>query len=159
MRVLSIVVGKAGRLLEPATHEYERRAARYWSLEVIEVKAERAGGSISEATVRAREAERLLKPVPPGAHVVALTRVGGDAFSSERFARHLSVQAMRAAPAVAFVIGGAFGLGKAVLERSDQRMRLSAFTLTHDLARLLLAEQLYRAGTILKGEPYHKGER
>lgn len=146
-------------MLAPATLEYERRAARYWNFEVIEVKEQRSGGAGGEARVRTREAERLLKRVPPGSQVVALTRVGGDAYSSERFARQLNEHASRAVPAVVFVIGGAFGLGDAVLERADQRMRLSAFTLPHDLARLLLAEQLYRAGTILKGEPYHKGER
>ena len=60
-------------------------------------------------------------------------------------------------PGVAFVIGGAFGLGEAVLDRSRTRLSLSDMTLPHEMARLFLAEQLYRAGTILRGEPYHKG--
>ena len=64
---------------------------------------------------------------------------------------------MRSSAGVAFVIGGAFGLGDAVLSRSRRQLSLSAMTLPHEMARLVLAEQLYRAGTILRGEPYHKG--
>lgn len=157
MRLWILAVGRSGRLLQPAIAEYEQRAARYWSLEVIEVKEERAGKGVSEEQVRAREGERLEERLPRGAHVIVLTRAGGDAFSSARLARHLSELATRASPGAAFVIGGAFGLARELLMRADLRMRLSAFTLTHDLARLVLAEQLYRAGTILRGEPYHKG--
>lgn len=158
MKVLVIAIGKPGRLLEAAMLEYERRAARYWDFEAIEVKEYRSTGGAVLEMVREKESERQLKRVPDGAQIVAVTRVGGDAFSSERFARHLDDLAARGVPAIAFLIGGAFGLGNDVLVRADRRIRLSAFTLTHDLARLVLAEQLYRAGTILKGEPYHKGD-
>lgn len=152
-----MTIGKPGRLLEPAIAEYEARAARYWNFEVIEVKEEPARKGTSAEVVRDREAERLLKRVPPGPEVIALTRVGGDAVSTERLARQFSEMARRAGPGMVFLIGGAFGLGHEVVKRADRRMRLSALTLPHDLARLVLAEQLYRAGTILRGEPYHKG--
>jgi 23S rRNA (pseudouridine1915-N3)-methyltransferase len=157
LKLWILAVGRSGRLLQPAIAEYEQRAARYWTLDVIEVKEERAGKGASEEQVRAREGERLMARLPAGAHVIALTRAGGDAFSSARLARHLSELALRASPGAAFVIGGAFGLARELLIHADVRMRLSAFTLTHDLARLVLAEQLYRAGTIQRGEPYHKG--
>jgi 23S rRNA (pseudouridine1915-N3)-methyltransferase len=159
LKLLLLTVGKPGRLLLPAIDEYEKRAARYWSFEVIEVKEERATKSASDEYIRSREAERLLKRIPVGSRVIALTRTGGDAFSSERFARHLSEFAAHGADGVAFLIGGAFGLGEEALVRADRRLKLSTFTLSHDIARLVLAEQLYRAGTILRGEPYHKGAR
>jgi 23S rRNA (pseudouridine1915-N3)-methyltransferase len=66
---------------------------------------------------------------------------------------------VQASPGAAFLIGGALGIGTETLRRVDRRMRLSTFTLPHDLVRLLLAEQLYRAGTIARNEPYHKGTR
>lgn len=150
-----VAVGRPGRLLEEAMEEYRRRAERYWPLDVIEVKEERGRG-LSEERVREAEAERLRARVPQGAELVVLTRTG-DAYSSERLARHLERTAVQSKPGPAFVIGGAHGLSDALLREADRRMRLSTFTLPHDLARLVLLEQLYRAGTIIRGEPYHKG--
>jgi 23S rRNA (pseudouridine1915-N3)-methyltransferase len=72
-------------------------------------------------------------------------------------ASFLGAEALRASPGVAFVLGGAFGLSDQVLERAQRRLSLSDLTLPHELARLVLTEQLYRAGTLLRGEPYHKG--
>jgi 23S rRNA (pseudouridine1915-N3)-methyltransferase len=102
------------------------------------------------------EGKRLLARVPAGAEVVALDRRGA-AWSSERLARYLDELAIRASPGAAFLIGGAFGLSEEVLARASHRLSLSALTFPHELARLIMAEQLYRAGTILRGEPYHKG--
>jgi 23S rRNA (pseudouridine1915-N3)-methyltransferase len=104
----------------------------------------------------AAEAERLLPHLPPAAEMVALTRVG-EAISSTELARYLGDLALHGARGAVFVIGGAHGLTEAVLARARRRISLSAFTLPHEMARLLLAEQLYRAGTLLRGEPYHKG--
>lgn len=142
--------------MQSAIAEYEQRAARYWNLETIEVKEERAVRGLPEEQIRAKESERLLKRVPNGADVFALTRTG-DAFSSDRFARYLSELARHGSADAVFLIGGALGLHDAVLRSADRRIRLSTFTLPHDMARLLLMEQLYRAGTIVRGEPYHKG--
>ena len=156
MKLWLITIGRSGRVLEPAITEYETRARRYWPLEVIEVKEERARRGVDDDAVREAEAVRLLKRVPKGAELVALTR-RGDAWSSERLSRHIQRSAVDASPGIAFLIGGALGLGDTVLREADRRMRLSTFTLPHDIARLLLLEQLYRAGTIARGEPYHKG--
>ena len=87
---------------------------------------------------------------------MALTREG-KALGSRDLARYLEERALHSVDAVTFVIGGAFGLGGGVLKRSDLLLSLSAMTLPHDMARLLLVEQLYRAGTISRNEPYHKG--
>jgi len=156
MKLCLLTTGKTGRMLEPAIAEYETRARRYWPIDIVEVKEERARRGLSEDAVREAEAERLLARVPAGLELFALTR-RGDAWSSERLSRHIQQSAVRSAPGIAFMIGGAFGLSDTVLKEADRRMRLSTFTLPHDFARLLLLEQLYRAGTIARGEPYHKG--
>jgi 23S rRNA (pseudouridine1915-N3)-methyltransferase len=156
LKLTVLAVGKPGKLVADAIREYEDRAARYWALDVHEVKAVK-GKAEDEQRVRSAESERLLARVPPGVELFALTRVGGDAWSSTRLARHLGELTTLAHPGAAFIIGGAFGLSDDALRNADERMRLSAFTLPHDVARLILTEQLYRAGTILRGEPYHKG--
>ena len=156
MKLLLIAIGKTGRLLAPAIAEYEERARRYWPLDVIEVKEERARAGLTDDAVKDAEAERLMKRVPKGMELVALTRTG-DAWTSQRLARHIERTAVQSGAGIAFVIGGSLGLGDAILRQAQRRMRLSTFTFPHDLARLILLEQLYRAGTIARGEPYHKG--
>jgi 23S rRNA (pseudouridine1915-N3)-methyltransferase len=156
LKVWVIAVGRTGRLLEEAIAEYETRARRYWTVEVVEVREEKARGDTGETAVKQAEAERLLRRVPEGAEVVALTR-RGDAWSSKRLAQHMERQAAQGSAGIAFLIGGAYGLADSILKEADRRMRLSTFTMPHDLARLVLLEQIYRAGTIVRGEPYHKG--
>jgi len=149
-----IAVGKprdAG--LAVAIREYETRAARYWPLDVFEVKEE-SGRSTTPSLVRERESERLLQRVPGDARVIACD-LGGDAMTSDDFSSWLTAQRDHA-QSVAFVIGGAHGLGDAIRNRAHRRISLAPWTLPHELARLVLAEQLYRAGTIARGEPYHK---
>lgn len=156
MRVLVVVVGKARGDLAAAIEEYERRATRYWKLEIVEVGAGSGRGDAKPTAVKDAEAERILAKIPAELDVVAMTREGGE-MSSRQLARYLQGHAVRSSPGVAFVIGGAFGLASPVLERARRSLSLSAMTLPHEMARLVLAEQLYRAGTILRGEPYHKG--
>ncbi len=133
--------------------EYEKRAGRYWPLEVVEVREESAR-SRTAVEVKAREGERLLEAAE-GALVVACDE-RGTMLRSEEFAEWLRDEREKAVRDVAFVIGGAYGLSEEVLGRADRRMALARWTLPHELARLVLVEQLYRAGTILRGEPYHK---
>jgi 23S rRNA (pseudouridine1915-N3)-methyltransferase len=154
VKVLVVVVGKSRRPLADAIDAYEKRAGRYWKLEVVEVSGGAPGGA--RETVLEAEAARILKRIPNGFEVVALTRTGGDMDSVE-LAGYLEAHGVRSTPGVAFVIGGAFGLGSALLERDIRALSLSPMTLPHDMARLILAEQLYRAGTLIRGEPYHKG--
>ncbi len=148
------VVGKPRHSgLADAIRDYEGRAARYWPLDIVEVKEE-SGRSTSPALVREREAERLVERLPGDARVVACDP-GGDVMTSSAFAAMLGAQRDNA-QSIAFVIGGAHGLGDAVRTRASRRLSLAPWTLPHELARLVLAEQLYRAGTIARGEPYHK---
>ena len=154
MRLVVAVVGKPRDAnLAGAIRDYEARAARYWPLDVREVRQESAGDK-SATRARDAEGERLLAAVPPAAQVVACD-VSGRRFSSERFAEWLQAMRERAVDA-AFVIGGAHGLSDAVKECAKSSIALAPWTLPHELARLVLAEQLYRAGTIVRREPYHK---
>ena len=154
---MRFVIGVVGRpkhaALAAAVEDYESRAARYWPLEAVEVREETARG-IAADVVREREGERLLARVPVGAQIVACD-VGGDEMSSERFARWMQ-DARERGRDVAILIGGAFGLSDSVRSRAASRLSLAPWTLPHELARLVLAEQLYRAGTLVRGEPYHK---
>ncbi|MBI4544020.1 MAG: 23S rRNA (pseudouridine(1915)-N(3))-methyltransferase RlmH [Gemmatimonadetes bacterium] len=155
MKLWVLAVGRPGRPLVEAIAGYEERARRYWDFEGVTVREEKAARGRPAREIRAAEAERLMQRIPAGAQVMALTR-DGEAWSSMRLAAYLQDLGSGGRSGVAFLIGGAFGLGESVLRRADRRLSLSAFTLPHDLARLVLAEQLYRAGTIVRGEPYHK---
>jgi 23S rRNA (pseudouridine1915-N3)-methyltransferase len=155
VKVSIVVVGRARGPLAAAVADYEARAARYWKLEVLEVDAGAPRGREDDETVRAVEAERILARVGDGVEVVALTR-GGTPLGSRGLSVYLGERALHSGD-VAFVVGGAWGLGAPVLGRAARTLALSSMTLPHEVARLVLAEQLYRAGTILRGEPYHKG--
>jgi 23S rRNA (pseudouridine1915-N3)-methyltransferase len=154
---MRLVVAVVGRPRDPdlasVIREYETRAARYWPLDVREVREEPSRGSPPEL-VREREGERLIASAPAGSRLVACDE-RGEALTSHQFAAWLQ-EARERARDVTFAIGGAFGLSDAVRERAERRLSLASWTLPHELARLVLAEQLYRAGTITRREPYHK---
>jgi 23S rRNA (pseudouridine1915-N3)-methyltransferase len=153
MRIVVAVVGKPrNAALAAAISEYETRAARYWPLEVLEVREERAAAMPAE-TVKSREGARLLEHAA-GARIVACD-ARGKTFTSEQFSTWLQGE-REAERDTAFVIGGAFGLSREILAKSTIKLSLAPWTLPHELARLVLAEQLYRAGSIVRGEPYHK---
>lgn len=153
MRLTVAVVGKPrNAALAAAIHEYETRAARYWPLDVHEVREERAASGDSRL-IRKREGERLAERI--GSARVVACDISGKSFTSERFAEWLRTERDRDRD-LAFVIGGAFGLSDDLLANSSARISLAPWTLAHELARLVLAEQLYRAGSIVRGEPYHK---
>lgn len=152
MQVIVAVVGRARHaILGPAAHEYESRAARYWPLKVEEVRD--AGGRLPPVEAREREGRALLQ-ISGDAYLVACD-VGGRSYDSPGFSRWLQ-QRREQARDLCIVIGGAHGLSAEVLRAADLRLSLAPWTLPHELARVVLAEQLYRAGTIVRGEPYHK---
>ena len=151
VRLLAIGRDRSG-LFAPAVDEYLGRLARTLKVELVELpEARRQAG-----TPRAKEEEgaTILGRLGPGERLVALDE-RGDQPTSLELARRLARWQERGQD-VALVIGGADGLSAAVLERAQERLSLSRLTLPHRLARLVLVEQLYRAVTILRGEPYHK---
>ena len=144
MRVAIVAVGKIKeRGVREAIDDYVARLRRYATFEEIELK----DGDTAEVTARFRKA------IPERARVVAL-EVEGESWSSERLAKFLGDCAVHAVPSLAFVIGGSYGLPPEISRAAHVRVSLSAMTLPHRLARLVLAEQIYRGFTILRGEPY-----
>lgn len=142
--------------LRTACDDYERRLQRFLRLEIKEV---RDAGLRDRDAVAARRVESaaLRDAMHQGTRVIALTREGRQMDSVEfaEWVQHLRRQARDAA----FLIGGAHGLDDSLLQESDETLSLSNMTLPHELSRLVLLEQLYRACTILDGGPYHKGRR
>jgi 23S rRNA (pseudouridine1915-N3)-methyltransferase len=153
MRLVIAAVGRPrDAALAAAVAEYEGRAARYWPLEIVEVREEPTRDATADVA-RDREGARLLKRLD-GMRLIVCDR-DGERRTSEAFAQWL--QGVRETGRdVAFVIGGAFGLADSVLAAAWHRLSLAPWTLPHEMARLVLAEQIYRAGTIGRGEPYHK---
>lgn len=156
-RILVLSVGSPKQPgLVQSIQEYEARAGRYFALESIEVHPKRSG-AMDPARARRDEADALLRRLPGEMETFALTR-RGRAIDTRGLADQLErVATYGPAAGAAFVIGGAYGLDDAVIDKCRNRLRLSDLTFPHELARLVLAEQLYRVGTLLRGEPYHKG--
>jgi 23S rRNA (pseudouridine1915-N3)-methyltransferase len=148
-----LAVGKLRPSYRKACDDYLRRLGRY--LPVREAEVREASRAPSPAAQRAEEAARLRARLPAGARIVALARTGA-AWSSEELARRLNRWQLEARPA-ALLIGGSHGLDPALVAAAADRWSLGPLTLPHELARVVVLEQLYRACTILRGEPYHKG--
>lgn len=150
-----VTVGRIkDRSIGDACERYVARVKRYMKFDVTEVRD--AGRRDSRAGLaREEESKALLRAIPATSQLVALTRSGKEETSS-RFARRLEGWRDGGVD-VGFVIGGAHGLDERVLSRAHHLLSISKWTLPHELARLVLLEQLYRACTILRGEPYHKG--
>ena len=139
--------------------EYLKRLGRYGKYEEIEIPdlPEPASGSSPalEEQLKTKEGEAILAKIRPGDRVIALT-IGGKRRSSEELAKHLEELKTGGVSRLAFVIGGSLGLGGNVLARADEEMSMSPMTFPHQLARVMLLEQLYRAEKISAGERYHK---
>jgi 23S rRNA (pseudouridine1915-N3)-methyltransferase len=134
--------------------EYRKRLSHELPLELIELKPGTRGKGRDDARAIHDEGEAILAALPRDTHVVALDG-RGKAWSSEDLAAQLAQWRM-AGRELAFLIGGPDGHAPAVLARADQRWSLGPLTLPHMLVRLVLAEQLYRAVTIVAGHPYHR---
>lgn len=138
--------------------EYSKRLAPYVKFQVSEVPDEQAPEKMSDAEleqVKDREGERILGHIKQDAHVVALA-IDGQLWSSEDLASQLDRLATYGTSNVAFVIGGSNGLSDTVLRRANSKLSFGRMTLPHQLMRLVLVEQIYRAVKINRGEPYHK---
>ena len=158
---MKIRIVAAGRLkekyLREGVAEYEKRLAPFASVELLETREEYMAENPSEAQRQqtlAKEGERLLRLVPERSFLIVLD-VKGKLLSSEALAKELASLALQGQSDLTFLIGGAFGLSQAVRDRADLRISFSPMTFTHQMVRLLLYEQIYRAFKINRGEKYH----
>lgn len=146
-----------GSLKEPhwrqAQEEFLRRLSPFAKADVIEVAAEPFGGSVTAEQSMRTEGQRLLRRLPKDAVIIALERTGSR-MSSVDFARMIEEDGGGGTHLV-FVIGGTAGLDPAVLAAARRKLSLSAMTFTHEMARVIMLEQVYRAMTILTGKAYH----
>jgi 23S rRNA (pseudouridine1915-N3)-methyltransferase len=150
--VIAVVGSPRDAALAAAIAEYEARAVHYWPVQVVEVREGSAKGRSVDDT-RSREAEHLRSALGSMAYWVCTE--GGVDHTSAQFAQWLQ-RVREAARDVALCIGGAFGLDRTFIAGAEGKLALAPFTMPHELARLVLTEQVYRAGTIIRGEPYHK---
>jgi 23S rRNA (pseudouridine1915-N3)-methyltransferase len=139
--------------LKQGAAEYLKRLQRHYSIEIIELKEEQGQLKDVAGLVR-REGARILERVPADSLVIVLDEKGKQV-SSECLAERLREEMLHGGRDWCLVIGGPYGLDSAVRSRADLLLSLSKMTLTHQMARLLLLEQLYRSGTIIRNEPYH----
>ncbi len=155
MRVTVLSVGhRMPAWIQEGFHEYARRMPPEVKVELVELKPEERGAGRDTERAKALEGERLLAAVPAGGTLLALDE-RGRAVTTHGLATLLS-EWMRDAAHPVFAIGGADGLSGAVKERAAKLVSLSALTLPHGLVRVVLAEQLYRAWSILSHHPYHR---
>lgn len=157
--VTIISVGKIKeKFFADAIDEYKKRLKRYCSFEIVEVKDEPTPENPSEREkeiVLMKEGERIEEKIPKGAYVVTLC-VEGKQQSSEELAEFLKTAANEGKSRVVFIIGGSFGLSESVKSLSHKRLSFSKMTFPHQLMRVILSEQIYRAFTIIEGKTYHK---
>ena len=153
--VVAAVTRDRPSAVREATRGYEDRLRRLIRFEAVLVQPARLPDARAR-DARDREAAGLKRRLPGDLEVVALTREG-DPWSTEALASYLDEMRTYGRPGAAFAIGGAHGLAPRLIARARVRLAISAMTLPHELARLVLTEQLYRAATILRGDRYHKG--
>ena len=159
MKITIIAVGKLKeKYLKQGIQEYMKRLGGYAQVEILELPDEKAPENMSEAEmeeVKRKEGQRILTKIAPDRYVISL-EIKGEMLTSEKFAEKLDNLATHGKSKIAFVIGGSLGISEEVSKRSDYALSFSKMTFPHQLMRLVLLEQVYRAFRINRGEPYHK---
>lgn len=159
MNISIVTVGKLKeKYLKMGIDEYLKRLNAYAKVEVIEVADEKAPEELSESEmlqVKQKEGDRILAKISQDTYVIALA-INGKMQSSEELAETLDKLATYGKSKIAFIIGGSLGLSEEVLKRANEQLSFSKMTFPHQLMKLILVEQIYRAYRINRGEPYHK---
>ncbi|MCD7738833.1 MAG: 23S rRNA (pseudouridine(1915)-N(3))-methyltransferase RlmH [Lachnospiraceae bacterium] len=159
MKIDIVAVGKVKEsFYREAIAEFEKRLGKYCTLRIIEVADEKTpeGASFAlEEQIRAKEGERILKNLRDEAYVITL-EIQGKKLNSVSFSQRLEQLGIQGKSHIQFVVGGSLGLDKRVSQRADLKLSFSDMTFPHQLMRVILLEQIYRAYRIMNGEPYHK---
>ncbi len=154
MRILLLTMGKTDiRWVAEGLEMYSSRLVHYVPFSVKELPELKGAGSLRPEQIKQKEGEALLKAIKPSDTVILLDE-RGEEFTSKQFAERMG-KYLQAGKDVVFVVGGAYGFSPLMYERAQAKLSLSKMTCSHQLVRTVFAEQLYRAFTILKGEPYH----
>lgn len=158
MKITIVAAGKIKeKYLSEGIAEFMKRLRPYAQVQIVEIGEEKMKENPSEAEKEktlTKEGERLLRQVPEGSHLIVLD-VYGKNMSSEELAADIDKLGLEGKSNITFLIGGAFGLSKAVRRAADELLSFSKMTFTHQMVRLLLVEQIYRAFKINRGEKYH----
>jgi len=156
MKFKIIIIGKTKEnYLQQGEKEFQKRLSRFCQLEWVIVKEQRFDANTSEQTIIKTESESILSKITKDDFVIALDRTG-EQMTSEELAVFLQKKMNEGYSKITLIIGGTFGLGEKVLKSASTILSLSKMTFTHEMSRLILLEQLYRAFTILNGSKYHK---
>lgn len=159
MKITVLTVGKVKeKFYRQALEEFEKRLSRYCKLEIIEVQDEKTpdrASEMEEMQIKEKEGQRLLKYIKEDAWVCALA-IEGKMLDSVELSQKMEQLGIGRTSHMIFVIGGSLGLAEEVLKRADFKLSFSKMTFPHQLMRVILLEQIYRAYRIMQGEPYHK---
>lgn len=154
MRITLILTGKTkADYLKEGIDEYLKRIRRYVPFEVITIPDSKVSRKAGPGQVKLYEGQQLMQKIKTGDYVILLDEKG-TMYSSEKFAAHLSALEGRTG-SVIFIIGGAYGFSEDIYNRANEKFSISMMTFSHQMVRLIFTEQLYRAYSILNGEPYH----
>lgn len=155
MKIKILLIGKTEESwVREGTETYLKRLRHYLPVEWVELPALKQAGKLTEAQQKKAEGELLLKQLVPGDRLLLLDERGKE-FTSERFSEWMQQQMNSGIKQIVFVVGGPFGFSDEVYARADGKIALSQMTFSHQMIRPFLAEQVYRAFSILRGEPYH----
>lgn len=159
MKITILCVGKIKeKFYRDAIAEYEKRLSRYCKLEIIEVADEKTPDNASELVerqIKEKEAERMEKHIKEGAFICALA-IDGKQLDSVELSEKIESLGTGGTSHIIFIIGGSLGMSEALLKRADMKLSFSKMTFPHQLMRVILLEQVYRAYRIMNHEPYHK---
>lgn len=155
MKIVLVVVGKTSTpYIASAVEEYVRRVNRYVPFEIATIPDLRTSKALSEEAQKQREGTAILASLQPGDHVVLLDERGRE-MTSREFSSEIDRRMVQGLKRLVYVVGGPYGFAKEVYDRADTKLSLSKMTFTHEMVRLFFTEQIYRAMTIMRGEPYH----
>ena len=155
MEITVLSIGKvASRWIKDGVEIFEDRIGKYIKYSSLTIPDVKISKALSKENIKEEEGKLIIQNVSPSDFVVLMDEKGQE-FTSKEFAGWIQKQMNAARKRIVFVLGGPFGFSNAVYSRADYKIALSKMTFTHEMAKLILSEQIYRGLTILKGEPYH----
>ncbi|HTD40173.1 MAG TPA: 23S rRNA (pseudouridine(1915)-N(3))-methyltransferase RlmH [Mucilaginibacter sp.] len=155
MKITLLIVGKTeDAYLKEGIDKYVKRLKHYTKIEIAEIVELKNTKALTQEQQKVKEAELILKKLLPTDYIILLDEKGLE-LSSSQFAAYIDKKAIGSVANLVFIVGGPYGFDQSVYQRAHDKLSLSRMTFSHQMVRLFFVEQLYRAFTIIKGEPYH----